>query len=420
MKNSSANKNDGRADGPDQRNLQSKSVFRPADPREAMRVLPGWLQPMLTELTGKALPSEEPWFRWSRGGRLAATLLEFATGIGGSVAFAMAGGPCLVLLPVTWLMTVSAARTLQTGAGVHHAAHNNLLPPAQPDQPARLNNLAGEVASLLAWIQPLSGYREDHGPHHWKTGTEDDPDIRFLVEVGGLRPGQPVACYWRQFWRTLFSPMFHARFLKARLRANLVTAPWSRRLAAWVWLVLLLGIPLYGGWFLAALAGYFLPVMLFQQMAAWAGLLGLHQWVRIGEGTLSKKQVLAGLTSGRFIGEAAPSPGLRGWAKAWAWTRWTVRMLTVHLAARMAVVQGDLPSHDWHHFKPESPDWPNHAYARRDDLLGGGPNAPLYTELWGVGAAINATFERLSALPENAVLGKPLTYDEQRRVLLGM
>jgi hypothetical protein len=37
-----------------------------------------------------------------------------------------------------------------------------------------------------------------------------------------------------------------------------------------------------------------------------------------------------------------------------------------------------------------------------------------------VGAAIGATFERLSALPPDAELGRPLTYAERRQVLGGM
>lgn len=383
------------------------------DPRETMRVLPGWLQPVLTELTGKALPGETPWFRWSRAGRLTATGLTWATGVGGSMAFAAAGGAYLALLPVTWLLTVSASRTLQTGAGVHHAAHGNLL------KPQWLNDLAGEAISLLTWIQPLSAYRKDHGPHHWKTGTEADPDLAFLIQVAGMKPGLPVAEYWRRFWRTTFSPRFHAEFLWARLRANLLEAPLKRRAAAWLWLLALVLLGGLGGLGWPLLIGYVLPVALFQQMSAWAGLLGLHQWVREGEGSRSKKEVLAGLTSGRFVGAAAPEPGLRGVAAVAAWGRWAGQMLAA-LVARLAIVPGDLPSHDWHHFRPESPDWPNHAYARRDDLLGGGPNSRLYTEIWGVGAAIGATFERLSALPPDAELGRPLTYAERRQVLGGM
>ncbi len=70
----------------------------------------------------------------------------------------------------------------------------------------------------------------------------------------------------------------------------------------------------------------------------------------------------------------------------------------------------DLPSHDWHHDRPPTWDWPNHAYARRDFLAASPRRAANARENWGAGTAIGETFRRLSKLPPNAQLGHTKTY----------
>ena len=381
------------------------------DPRETMLSLPAWLQPALTALTGKAPWVGEPWWRWTPAGRMWATLAWFFAALTVGVWAAHTGGAALLLLPMAWLLTVSNARIIQTGL-VHQASHGMLL----ADKVR--NELAGELLSLLIWIQPLAHYREKHGPHHWKTAQESDEDLAFLVKVGGLRPGISVSESWRHFWLTLVSPRFHAEFLRARLKANFVDALPIRRAASVAFAAGLMALTL-SGFGRELLLGYLLPVTLLTQMSAWAGMLGLHQWVP-KSGASTKAESLASLTSGRFVGEAAPSPDLTGIDAVYAWTGWSLRMSLVHLPLRLAVVPGDLPLHDWHHFHPNTREWANAAYARRDDLLNKTGKARSYEEIWGAGAAIAATFERLTAFPQNAKLGHTLTYDGRSRGFLGM
>lgn len=381
--------------------------------REAMQALPSWLQPVITEITGKALPNEKPWFPWTRGGRFAAVLAEWATGVGAGITFASLGGIGYALLPVTALMTVAASRALQTGPGVHHAAHDNLFPSQQA------NNLAGGLASILAWVSPLELYREDHKVHHNRPAAQDDEDLRFLIDIAGLQPGLPVEEYWRRFWRTLVSPRFHGRYLAARFRSQLINAPMKHRVAAWAWVIAVALLLLVASNPLAILLGYLIPVLLLQQMAAWVGMLGLHTWTRVDDGTRTRREMTAALTHARFFGEPTPSDELRGLRRWTAWTGWGLRLATWHLAIRMAFVQADLPSHDYHHDWPAG-DWANHAYARRDAIASGQRSTPLYTEVWGLRAAIQATFESLAALPPETVLGAPRTQADPDRSFGGM
>lgn len=376
-----------------------------------MLSLPSWLQPILTAITGKASPVERPRWRWTPAGRMTLSLVSFLGAVALGASAVHQGGAMLLLLPLAWLFVVGNARIFQTGI-VHHASHRMLL------QNRAWNDLVGELFSLSIWIQSLAAYRKDHGPHHAATAGEKDEDIAFLAAVGGLRPGVPVRTYWRHFWLTMFSPRFHGEYLLIRLQANFVEVAPFRRLASILFAIVLIGIGLAGYW-PELLFAYLLPVFFLVQMSAWAGLLGLHQWVPASSAA-NRLEALASLTSARFIGEAAPSPGLKGSAAWAAWALWAGRMIFIHLPARLAVVPGDLPSHDWHHFHPNTRNWANAAYARRDDLLSKSPKAPLYTELWGVLPSINATFARFAELPSDAVFGRPLSYGERSDAFLAM
>ncbi|NJM54870.1 MAG: hypothetical protein HC841_02090 [Verrucomicrobiae bacterium] len=405
------------------------------DPRETLLRLPRWLQPLLTEFTGKAPPGEQPWPRWNTAGRLAATLFVFLASIAAGMTAIRLGGWAWALLPFTCLLTVSSTRVFQTGLE-HHASHGRLL------AKEGANEFFGELLSLLAWLTPLGLYRLFHDKHHSGLGGPTDPDLRFVVSRG-LKPGLTVKQYWQGFWWTLFSPAFHAGFLaarlqenfllrlprefeagalspkQARLKAQFLRTRTARRLASVGFALALLGGVTATGWWLEFVLGYLLPITVLTQMSAWAGLLGLHQWTP-APGTESKRAAQASLTSGRFVGETAPDSSLHGWSAARAWAGFTLRMLTVHLFEKLAVVPGELPSHDWHHEAPVSWEWANHAYARRDRRAQDEARRPAYTEFWGVGRAIEATFERLAALPPDAKLGEPLTDEERREVLSSM
>lgn len=378
-----------------------------SDPRETMTRLPGWMQPLLTELTGKAAVGESPAFRWSTGARYGAVVLEWGTGVGAGMAFAGMGGGWLAGLPVAWLLTVGASRAFQVAAGVHHASHKTLF------RLAMANEIAGEAAALLAWVSPLETYREAHRIHHARPAAADDDDLRFLVDVAGLQPGLDKKAYWKWAAATLVSPAFHLRYLSARFRSQWQGKRPAQRWAARVWWVLVaLATAATGAWW-PVLAGYLFPVLLLQQMAAWVGMLGLHTWARREAGAEGRRAATAELTHARFVGEATPPPGLRGVASAAAWTGWAARMALLHIPSRIAFVQGDLPSHDLHHMTPgEDGDWANHAYRRRDAVRQGDRMAPLFTEVWGVFPAIHATFDSMGRLPKEALTSPAFTRRE--------
>jgi hypothetical protein len=62
------------------------------------------------------------------------------------------------------------------------------------------------------------------------------------------------------------------------------------------------------------------------------------------------------------------------------------------LSVRVAILNGDLPQHDWHHHSPKTQkDWPNAAYARQREVEAGAE----YTEYWGLTTVIDQVFQGL-------------------------
>lgn len=368
---------------------------------------------MLTALTGKALPGELPLIKWTPPMRVVVEIAAFVISLAAALLLLQLPKGFWTLLLLAWLFTIRSVRVFQTGV-VHHASHGMLF------QNSRINDFFGELVSVLTLTHPLAEYRKGHMHHHAKVATTDDPDLAFMVQVCGLEPGLSIPEYWRRFWLSLLSPRFHALFLRARLRANFVRSSRPRRLAAIAWVSTLLILTAVTNQWTALVLAYVLPVGILSQMSAWVGLLGLHQWVRLGEGESSSKEVMASVTSGRFVGVCAPDSGLNGFKAVIAWNCWLARILLVDLPYRIAIIPGDLPSHDFHHWHPKTPQWATAAYARRDAVLSDAGRLPEYTEYWGIKAPIQETFRRLSELPRTANLGSPLTYSEQEEVVLSM
>lgn len=366
------------------------------DIREQMwRRLPRWLQPLLTELTGKAATHEIALWRWTWWSRLAAALLwlTLATLASGRLVDQSPGW--WLLIPLPWVLATSVMQTLQTNY-LHHASHGSL------SGKRRLDQLVSEALSVLILYRPFAAYQPDHMLHHGRLGLTEDVDLQFIVKLG-FAPGMTRSFYWRQLWRTIFSFAFHGRWIASRLRANFVTASPLRRVTA-VAYVGGLGLiaSLVGIWTL--LLAWLLPVLVFLQVSLLLQLVTEHTWTRHVDKNV--RVSIASLTHGRYFGEPLPRENTVS-----SWAGWWLRLVLIHLPSRMLVAPGDLANHDFHHRHPVArTQWPNAAYARRDDVMSGHQGWPVYTEIWGVRAMFNATFDALGRLPRDARLGQPETY----------
>jgi hypothetical protein len=390
-------------------------------PRESMRVLPDWMQPFLTELTGMPLHDEEMPFRWTWWMRLALAWVILMGSLTVSVLLVAAGPAFWLLLPFSWLFTVSAVRAFQTSF-VHHASHGNLSGNESWD------NFLGELMSTIAWIMPLRDYKEEHiKGHHPRNGLldgngADDPDLWFIVNYMEFKPGRSRRVYWMQLMWLLVSPVFHWRFFHARTRANLTTATWKRRTVAVAYAGMLLTLTAWTSSWTMLLFVVLIPGIWLYQVSGVLQVLTEHTWVRDTSGKLSKREVLVRLTYGRFLGCRTPDSNLPPLKRYVAWMAWWSKMLLVYLPLRLFMLMGDLPQHDLHHVLPMS-DPANAAYQRREAVRkakAANLDTGAYLEVWGFRAMLNMTFDALASIGRNSELGKPLTYKQRNEIMLGM
>ena len=361
------------------------------DIRQTMSALPGWCQPFLTWLTGKALPGQS-----SRGHspyyHLIVPAAYLLVGVTASAALASRGlGMHLALLPLSWLVTISGARKLQLMI-VHQCAHRNF------SGNRRIDEFVGTAISLLLTIEPFKLYRASHielhhSQHHM---SRRDPTVVFLFERVGVRPGMSKRELWRRLLLTLVSPRYHLAVTAARLRSLGRGSALEITAYALFWSAVLAVTVALNAELIFAVT-WLVPIVLLYNVSSCLRLASEHRWPDpAAEGASLSRKLYASYSAGIFLGDAAPLPALRGPAAAVAWTRWILRMLFIHLPSRLFVLVGDTPCHDFHHRHPKARGWMNYAYERQKDLEAGAPGWPPYTEVWGLVPAINAALISLS------------------------
>lgn len=375
--------------------------------RESMAVLPGPVQPFLTWLTGRPLPDEEPW-NLTGMSHLLSAVASLILGVTLGILAATQMGWWLLLLYPSWLCTVHSVRKLRAMIS-HQCSHSNF------SGNETLDDVIGEITSVVFMTQNYFAYKREHilGHHSKKHMTLEDPTVAFMVLMVGARAGMSRDELWHQLLKMIVSPVFHARFIWVRLKSNFLhTSWWHRALILLVWGGMITVTALTGAWHVFLLA-WVLPLTLVLHVAESLRLCGRHVFPEVVKH--DGRSALAGYTHGIFIGDRVPDSRLPPLRKVSAWVVWFLRILFVHLPSRMLVIVGDSPCHDYHHRFPSSTHWANYIFAREQDLQAGAPGWPDYTEVWGVRAAIDATFESLSkASPEEydpKRLGKVSTYE---------
>ncbi|MPY41790.1 stearoyl-CoA 9-desaturase [Streptomyces phyllanthi] len=300
-----------------------------------------------------------------------------------------AGGWWLLVLPVSWLLTVHGMRKLGSMI-LHQCTHSTYA------SGKRANRILGEFISVLLITQEYDDYSREHVSDHHSVShmTIDDPTARFIVEVMGCRPGMARNLMWRSLVRTLLSPIFHLRATYERLRSHFSGTSGRHRLLTAVTLAAqALAVTAAHAWTIA-LVVWVVPLTVLYNAAGVLRLSCRHLFPAAGQ-DLDGRTAIAAATHGIFLGERTPDPALRGMRRAWSWTGWWLRMILNHLVTRLFVMVGDGPCHDYHHRFPKSRNWVNYPFARRDDIAGGHPSWPAYTEVWGLRAAINEVFDSL-------------------------
>ncbi|MGW4809283.1 fatty acid desaturase [Kitasatospora sp. NPDC004272] len=356
-----------------------------------MRRLPRPVQLPLTFLTGRPLAGQRP-VSLSPGFHLATAVLSVLAGVVLSGAAFALGGPFLLLLVPGWAVTLHGQRNLRMMI-YHQCSHRNMY------GRRRLDAAIGYAVSALLVIQNFERYSREHVADHHAVHhmTLRDPTVQaFLISLD-LHPGMPRRLMWRRVLLKCLSPRFHLAFGIARIRSFWHNAATAERVIA---LTLYGGggaVAVVGGFWPAALVVWAVPTFLFFQVSNTLRLCVKHTFPEPGTTVRRGRDYFAGLTNAIFIGEPAPPRGLPAAAAAAGWTRWTLRMLLVHLPVRYLVLTGDTVVHDYHHRHPAGKQWFDYVFARQQDLVDGHRGWPAYTAEWGFTAAVNRVFDSLSA-----------------------
>ncbi len=362
-----------------------KSLPPTADPRDSMRALPGALQLPLTLLTGKAFSGQRP-VRWTPTFHLVSAMLNMVAGLAVSAAVLTLGGWWLLALPVGWAITLHGMRNLRMMI-YHQCAHRNMY------NKRALDAAVGQLSSSLLVVQNFGRYSKEHvGDHHaLHHMTLRDPTVQaFLISLD-LHPGMTRAQMWRRLLAKLFSPRFHFGFTIARIRSFSHGSQTSEKITAAVLYAAAIAATALTGQWVVLVVGWLVPLFPLFQISNTLRLCVKHTFPDPDVTVRKGKDYFASLTNAIFLGDRAPAGGLGGWL------RWGARMLFVHFPARYLVLTGDTVVHDFHHRHPSTRQWANYIFERQQDVDNGTPGWPAYHEAWGLVAAINLTFDSLSA-----------------------
>jgi fatty acid desaturase len=363
-----------------------------ADPRTEMyRRLPGFIQPFLTWLTARPAPGEAAKAHSS----YYHVITAFAT-LGAGVAFSLAafaaGGLWLAALPFLMIVSASGMGKLQAVV-FHHCAHGTVF------RERSTNRRVGETISILLLMKHFDVYQHEHMLHHSpnKLLTYEDEFTQFVMNLAGLRPGLPKSVLWRRVLISFVSPFFHLRFLLARISSCLLSHSTVHNLIGWAaWGGLLYVAWLTETWIEVAVVWLF-PVVILLQIGTALRTLCEHRFPEQEVIEARGKTFVCLATAGVFPGAAVPEQSAATPGGLVAWAGWWTTMLTVHLFARVFVLVGDAPCHDFHHRRPASRRWTDYIHARQKDADSGCPTYPLgYIETWGLFEAIDENLASLS------------------------
>lgn len=351
-------------------------------------------------LSGKEMLGRKRWFTRSSSWHVLVSLIWLATGACGMWRAQTGETWSVPAYIVSLLLLVGGARYM-VATNIHMMAHNQFF------RSPSANLWWGEILTTVFFIQSYTRYRADHLKHHGKVfGTLKDGDGLSVVQLG-FTPDKTPLELWLNVLKLSVSPTFHFHFARGRLRENLVLCPGYRKLMTAGWLVILGAA---GYWFgpMMVIHTYIIPVIFLCQIASLLQLLCEHVWVSM-EGPCRTRHIF--LTNGRYCGVPLPkNDGRLPWYVVQL-AAWGMRIVFVELPARIVVLQGTLPEHDWHHRNPGSRQWYEAPTLRelqiKSDLEQKGHSD--YTEIWGSFEILDRVFWSIS---------KSEVYPEMNELLL--
>ena len=358
--------------------------------RNSMNCLPQWLQGFLTWLTtqpvsGQAYPVRSSSYQVLTG------FLSLLCGVAMSVIAFQLGDVFYALLPFSWIVTVSGMRKLQVVI-YHHCSHGTVF------KSKWANLILGEVISIFLVIKDFRTYKRDHMAHHSsnKLLTYEDETAQDLGEIG-LLPGVARNLLWQRLLISFISPVAHTRWMLNRIRNCFLSLNFLHNLMAiCFWISLIVTVNYYQLWNQFIVVWLF-PLTILYHISRILRLVAEHRWPTAEINNARGKMFVCLSTIAVFNGEALPPRSENYFSNFFRILIWLLKIIFIHLFARVFVLVGDTPCHDYHHRRPTSREWGNYILAREDDKSKGCPGYPVnYAEIWGLFNAVNTNLKSLS------------------------
>ncbi|MFT6047772.1 MAG: hypothetical protein ACI9WC_003489 [Arenicella sp.] len=354
------------------------------------------LQRFLTWLSGCPLPGQVAVFKRPPVTQIADTIGLFLVLMAVGVILIESAKPIAFIgLPLIWLVATGRARKAFITIA-HQAVHAQLITVKRKRAREFLNLAVGEVIGVLFWVPSPDKYFQSHVRSHHKLrelATPLDKDGISLFRLGFL-PGKSKREYWVLLATHLANPLFYIKETFVRMRLRLLSSGPLQRLASWLFLTSLLGTAyIYNGW-QALILVYCVPVFIGFSLSGLMQGLGEHGWGVKMESVGKNERVLK-VSQGRFLFDAFPQASNR-----LAQLKWWSRLFAYHLPARIAILNGDVQHHDWHHCDPRSLRWTESAYARADNIeqFAADQNG-IATHSWSLVESLERSFDAMSKAP---------------------
>ncbi|WP_293265037.1 fatty acid desaturase [Neptunomonas sp.] len=343
-------------------------------------------------LSGKEIINRKRFFKPSSITHLWTAFIYLAVGAIGVAVFLESKN--IVYLLLSQLFIVGGSRYMIT-TNMHMMSHGVFF------NKKKIDFIFCEVLTTVFFVQSCQNYRADHLNHHGKSfGSTEDGDAQQVVDLGFVS-GKSKAQLWLHLLVLCVSPLFHFQSLKSRFIDNFWLCSNTRKVMSVSWLLILgIGADYIGfEWLFWA---YLFPVLFLCQIATLLQLICEHIWIST---TLTPKQCHVQLTNGRYCGTEFPST--KSWTPLFLFDCciWLLRNILIELPIRIAVFQGTVPSHDWHHQFCGSRKWPDSAMLREEHIQKqlAEKGVSTYTEIWGTIEIIDNVFTHISqsiAYPE--------------------
>ena len=306
--------------------------------RKEMETLPKVVQPFLTWVvgvpaTGETLPQPKP-----RRYLVKVCGLLFL-GIALSCWALNLQGWGYLLLVFSWSITVSASRQLQVVI-VHHCAHSNFTRDRHFDQQL------GRWISALMLILSFDQYVIRHRKHHQDPLLDDDETVEALRRRAKIHPGLSQEQLWRRMVISLFSPLFHGRFLIDRIRSSLFSSDRIHQIRSGLIILAQLSLVGFGQWWLAYAVAWLFPFIVLHQMSTLIRQCSEHLHPAPESDLKKGKRYYARATVGIFLGDPLPKADQPFVLRFWQWCVWWLRLWLLYVPIRSLILVGDTSCHD--------------------------------------------------------------------------